>query len=222
MAPHSSTLAWRIPWTEEPGGLLSMGSHRVRHDWSDLAAAALSQDTMGPSGLFRIIVAESSQSRRWDRASLCSNQALSIKFHDFSLNSAWPIRPLWQASLMRQESGTSLRMCFRKTAWAQASKDCSLQPHSLQTSFRGEPQMTFLVLARSGKNYLLLVYSMEKEMQFANSHQLSGVSGSKSISISWKKPSQLTILLSSELFLLLKWDQFIASQTHITSSASHC
>ena len=32
MAPHSSTLAWRIPWTEEPGGLQSMGSIRVGHD----------------------------------------------------------------------------------------------------------------------------------------------------------------------------------------------
>ena len=32
MAPHSSTLAWKIPKTEEPGGLPSMGSHRVRHD----------------------------------------------------------------------------------------------------------------------------------------------------------------------------------------------
>ena len=39
MAPHSSVLAWRIPWTGEPGGLPSMGSHRVGHDWSDLAAA---------------------------------------------------------------------------------------------------------------------------------------------------------------------------------------
>ena len=39
MAAHSSVLAWRIPWTEEPGGLPSMGSHRVRHDWSDLAEA---------------------------------------------------------------------------------------------------------------------------------------------------------------------------------------
>ena len=38
--PHSSTLAWRIPWMREPGGLPSMGSHRVRHNWSDLAAAA--------------------------------------------------------------------------------------------------------------------------------------------------------------------------------------
>ena len=40
MATHSSVLAWRILGTGEPGGLLSMGSHRVRHDWSDLAAAA--------------------------------------------------------------------------------------------------------------------------------------------------------------------------------------
>ena len=40
MATHSSVLAWRIPGMGEPGGLPSMGSHRVRHDWSDLAAAA--------------------------------------------------------------------------------------------------------------------------------------------------------------------------------------
>ena len=40
MATHSSVLAWKIPRTGEPGGLPSMGSHRVRHDWSDLAAAA--------------------------------------------------------------------------------------------------------------------------------------------------------------------------------------
>ena len=34
MAPHSSTLAWKIPWMEEPGRLQSMGSLRVRHDWA--------------------------------------------------------------------------------------------------------------------------------------------------------------------------------------------
>ena len=33
MVTHSSTLAWKIPWTEEPGGLQSMGLQRVRHDW---------------------------------------------------------------------------------------------------------------------------------------------------------------------------------------------
>ena len=42
MATHSSVLAWRIPGTGEPGGLPSLGSQRVRHNWSDLAAAACS------------------------------------------------------------------------------------------------------------------------------------------------------------------------------------
>ena len=40
MATHSSALAWRIPGTAEPGGLLSVGSHRIGHDLNDLAAAA--------------------------------------------------------------------------------------------------------------------------------------------------------------------------------------
>ena len=40
MATHSSVLAWRMPGRGEPGGLPSMGSHRVGHDWSDLAVAA--------------------------------------------------------------------------------------------------------------------------------------------------------------------------------------
>ena len=40
MKTHSSVFAWRIPGTGEPGGLPSMGSHRVGHDWSDAAAAA--------------------------------------------------------------------------------------------------------------------------------------------------------------------------------------
>ena len=43
MAPHSSTLAWKIPWTEGPGGLQSMGSWRVGHDW----ATSLSLSCMG-------------------------------------------------------------------------------------------------------------------------------------------------------------------------------
>ena len=42
MATHSSVLAWRIPGTAEPGGLPSLGLHRVGHDWSNSAAAAVS------------------------------------------------------------------------------------------------------------------------------------------------------------------------------------
>ena len=44
MATHSSVLAWRIPGMGEPGGLPPMGSHRVGHNWSDLAAAATAAD----------------------------------------------------------------------------------------------------------------------------------------------------------------------------------
>ena len=46
MATHSSVLAWRIPGTAEPGGLSSMGSHRVGHNWSDLEAAAAAEETL--------------------------------------------------------------------------------------------------------------------------------------------------------------------------------
>ena len=45
MATHSSVIAWKIPGTGEPGGLQSMGLHRVGYDWSDLAAAAAAADT---------------------------------------------------------------------------------------------------------------------------------------------------------------------------------
>ena len=46
MVTHSSVLAWRIPGMGKPGGLPSMGSHRVGHDWSDLAAAAAAACTI--------------------------------------------------------------------------------------------------------------------------------------------------------------------------------
>ena len=50
MATPSSVLAWRIPGTGEPGGLPSMGSHRVGHDWSDLAAAAMQETSVRSLG----------------------------------------------------------------------------------------------------------------------------------------------------------------------------
>ena len=55
MATHASILAWRIPGMGEPGGLPSMGSHRVGHDWSDLAAAG-SFDCFETGKHFRYLV----------------------------------------------------------------------------------------------------------------------------------------------------------------------
>ena len=46
MATHSSVLAWRIPGTREPGGLPSMGSHRVGHNWSDSSSSISNQETV--------------------------------------------------------------------------------------------------------------------------------------------------------------------------------
>ena len=45
MATHSNTLAWKIPWTEEPGGLQSMGSQTVGHDWATSVSLSLSHFT---------------------------------------------------------------------------------------------------------------------------------------------------------------------------------
>ena len=53
MATHSSVLAWRIPGTAEPGGLPSLGSHRVGHDCNDLAAAAAA---VGGTGCFATLI----------------------------------------------------------------------------------------------------------------------------------------------------------------------
>ena len=54
MATHSSVLAWRIPEMGEPGGLPSMGSHRVVHDWSDLAAAAAARGCCALRYFYRV------------------------------------------------------------------------------------------------------------------------------------------------------------------------
>ena len=51
MAPHSITLAWKIPWTEEPGGLQSMGSRRVGHDQSDLASKQVAHISPFPQAI---------------------------------------------------------------------------------------------------------------------------------------------------------------------------
>ena len=59
MATHSSVLAWRIPGTGEPGGLLSMESHRIGHNCSDLAAAAATYQSALKTRLFSL-------KRGWD------------------------------------------------------------------------------------------------------------------------------------------------------------
>ena len=79
MATHSSVLAWSIPGTTEPGGLPSLGSHRVGHDWSDLAAAAAAAITY---------MRKRTRKRR-DKC-LCVTESSS---QTLETNTAWEINP---------------------------------------------------------------------------------------------------------------------------------
>ena len=81
MATHSSILAWRIPWTEELGGLQSTELQRVRHDWSDLAYMT----TQGPRGTFF---------KHDERLSSCvyshpPTQQKCVKESDYNLGLTW-------------------------------------------------------------------------------------------------------------------------------------
>ena len=104
MAPHSSTLAWKTPWTEEPGGLQFMGSHRVRHDWSDLAAAECTYTYTGASQVaqwwrIHLPTQETQEMQFW---SLSQEDPLQEKMATHSSTPAWknPMkRKAWQATV---------------------------------------------------------------------------------------------------------------------------
>ena len=88
MATHSCVLAWRIPGTAEPGGRLSMGSHRVRHDCSDSAAAAAA---------FTLLFFPIKEHRRASQVALWQRIHLQCRRHGFD---PWirkiPWRRKWQ------------------------------------------------------------------------------------------------------------------------------
>ena len=101
MAPHSSTLAWRIPGTEEPVGLPSMGSHRVRHDWCDLAHCCCSVPKSCPAlcnpmdcstwGFPVLQCSKSCPLSQWCHPSISSSVALL-----FSCPQSFPISGIFQ------------------------------------------------------------------------------------------------------------------------------
>ena len=85
MATHSSVLAWRIPGTGEPGRLPSMGSHRVGHNWSDLAVAALLSCLYNPYtwtfwilGFFFFFFLSESESESQSCHSLCDAMGYTV------------------------------------------------------------------------------------------------------------------------------------------------
>ena len=115
MATHSSTLAWKIPWTEEPGRLQSMGSLRVRHDWmTSLSLSCIGEGNGNPlqcsclenprdGGAWWAAVYGVSQSRTWlkrlssssglQRAEISCSQFWRLEFqgHDVSMLGEVPL-----------------------------------------------------------------------------------------------------------------------------------
>ena len=84
MASHSSTLAWKIPWTEEPGGLPSMGSHRIGHNWSDLAVAAAAA-AASPCGSHCFLSSTKDVAMGWEDFLLIEVRVKSFFFFFFSI-----------------------------------------------------------------------------------------------------------------------------------------
>ena len=70
MAPHSSTLAWKIPWTEEPGGLQSMGSQRLRYDLATEHTHTFNQNMSADNFRFILFIFLATVCSMWDLSSL--------------------------------------------------------------------------------------------------------------------------------------------------------
>ena len=99
MATHSSVLAWRISGTVEPGGLPSMGSHRVGHDWSDLAAAAAAAEIKLPTSFGSLTKQESSR-KTTTSALLTTLKPLTlwITTNCGKFSKRWEYQTTWTAS----------------------------------------------------------------------------------------------------------------------------
>ena len=118
MATHSSILAWKIPWTEEPGGLQSIGSQRVGHDWSDLAVM---HDHSHPFGSFCLLLSP----EIWFYRSLL-NLFYPLWLISFSTHYDWVLM-LSSELLFSQHFSLSLSLFL---AWSSALLNCPVRVYS--------------------------------------------------------------------------------------------
>ena len=105
MATHSSVFAWRISGTGEPDGLPSVGSHRVRHNWSDLAAAAAAGSTRG---FFGYLLSEPGGARR---SKTHKSVGRSTTGSSWNFNSTLTIKQMVNPSLAAPALVPTLSLC---------------------------------------------------------------------------------------------------------------
>ena len=79
MATHSSILAWKIPWTEEPGGLQSMGSQRVRHSLvTEQQQLQLMNDKYYQIATWQILILKIEKVMQWNSARVWDRQMVTV------------------------------------------------------------------------------------------------------------------------------------------------
>ena len=137
MATHSSTLAWRIPGMAEPGGLPSMGSHRVGHDWSDVAAAAAPL-SKGSDSLLMLSAVNSSR-LQYHRLVAFSNVAHSY----YGCSDVLPKSSCWSPNCqnLRMRSFLEIGSLQRDTLQENQARSSRMQPWSNMTGCRKEKWM---------------------------------------------------------------------------------
>ena len=152
MAPHSSVLAWRIPGTGEPDGMPSMGSHRVGHNWSDLAAAAAAA-VLGEwdPGVWAMVIPGSEGAELNDRSHRAeatnSSSLLTTKQPLCAVNKGSSVENTWESDFKADKQNslhTRPSGCFPEGScldlhWAKNGKKM-LTLQAIMSAQQGKPQ----------------------------------------------------------------------------------
>ena len=137
MATHSSILAWRIPWTEEPGGLQSMGSHRLGHDWRDLANTYVLVFILKDPVLQRTLVPGLSPESAACVGSPQPQRWLGLLGQEFSHLGGCPSRT--PALLSCRTSGSTATVWKNYKRWSE--RGGSLSSHQLSVKWEGSASL---------------------------------------------------------------------------------
>ena len=128
MATHSSTLTWKIPWTEEPGRLQSMGSLRVRHDWVTSLSLSLSCIGEGNSNPLQCSCLENPRDGGAWWAAIYGVTQSRTRLKRLSSSSSMP-----QPVMLKKLKLNSSMKTF-KTSWTNTQKRCPFHYRGLESN----------------------------------------------------------------------------------------